>query len=276
MFIESECGWHAVDAGDLARRAHRDACGGMLTQAAGLHRAGVMKNDRDHGSEAAADPHPPTRSRPEFDLISKRHTTRTAPACFGGCLLGVFACPAFRDTALRKIRLDRSALPAVRGCRHRGRAAVAPSAAVAVPGHRRHGAGAAGRHAEPGDDRRAGRSRSLVALMIPCRSCSRPFRALIGYRSDIHRSALGWLPRALHLEGHDAAVRGLRDHALRAVVLSGFEEAADAPAWIGHSAAALAFLLVGAGVAYGADRGAGAPPPTWIRGEEGPAQGRGG
>ena len=32
------------------------------------------------------------------------------------------------------------------------------------------------------------------------------------------------------------------------LVLSGYQEAADAPAWIGQSAAALAFPLVGAGV----------------------------
>ena len=40
----------------------------------------------------------------------------------------------------------------------RGAAACAPAAAVAVPGVRRHGDGAAGRHAEPRDDRRARRA----------------------------------------------------------------------------------------------------------------------
>jgi hypothetical protein len=56
----------------------------------------------------------------------------------------------------------------------------------------------------------------LVALMVALPLVFAPFRALIGYRSDVHRSALGWRRVPLHLDRHAAAVRRLRDHALRA------------------------------------------------------------
>jgi BCD family chlorophyll transporter-like MFS transporter len=43
-----------------------------------------------------------------------------------------------------------------------------------------------------------------------------PFRALIGFKSDTHKSALRLAARALYLERHPAAVRRLRHHAVRA------------------------------------------------------------
>jgi len=89
---------------------------------------------------------------------------------------------------------------------------------------------------------------SLVALMISLPLVFAPFRALIGYRSDIHRSALGWRRVPYIWKGTMLQFGGFAIMPFALLVLSGFEEAADAPAWIGHSAAALAFLLVGAGV----------------------------
>jgi hypothetical protein len=57
---------------------------------------------------------------------------------------------------------------------------------------------------------------TLVGVMLALPLVFAPFRALIGFRSDIHKSGARLAPRPLHLEGHDAAIRRLRDHALRA------------------------------------------------------------
>jgi len=89
---------------------------------------------------------------------------------------------------------------------------------------------------------------SLVAVMIALPLVFAPFRALIGYRSDIHRSALGWRRVPYIWKGTMLQFGGFAIMPFALLVLSGFEEAADAPVWIGQSAAALAFLLVGAGV----------------------------
>ena len=90
--------------------------------------------------------------------------------------------------------LDRSdALPAV--CRRcdDGSAARPPAAAVAVPGVRRPGRRAADRHVQPGDDRGAGRlGAGWSSLMVSMPLVFAPFRALVGFRSDTHRSVLGW------------------------------------------------------------------------------------
>jgi BCD family chlorophyll transporter-like MFS transporter len=50
-------------------------------------------------------------------------------------------------------------------------------------------------------------SAALVALMVSLPVLYAPLRTLIGFRSDTHRSALGWRPRALHLARHADAVR---------------------------------------------------------------------
>ena len=72
-----------------------------------------------------------------------------------------------------------------------------------------------------------------------------PFRALIGF---VGHSPLGarLAAGALYLDGHAAAVRRLRHHAVRAARAVGRH--GDGPAVIGHIGAALAFLLVGAGL----------------------------
>lgn len=89
---------------------------------------------------------------------------------------------------------------------------------------------------------------SLVGLMISLPLIFAPFRALIGYRSDTHQSALGWRRVPYIWKGTMLQFGGFAIMPFALLVLSGFEQAADAPAWIGQGAAALAFLLVGAGV----------------------------
>lgn len=93
-----------------------------------------------------------------------------------------------------------------------------------------------------------GVSATLVGVMIALPLVFAPFRALIGYRSDIHKSALGWRRVPYIWKGTMLQFGGFAIMPFALLVLSGFEEAADAPLWIGHSSAALAFLLVGAGV----------------------------
>ncbi|NKX46212.1 PucC family protein [Roseicyclus persicicus] len=89
---------------------------------------------------------------------------------------------------------------------------------------------------------------TLVAVMISLPLLFAPFRAFIGYRSDIHRSALGWRRVPYIWKGTMLQFGGFAIMPFALLVLSGFEQAAHAPAWIGQASAALAFLLVGAGV----------------------------
>lgn len=89
---------------------------------------------------------------------------------------------------------------------------------------------------------------SLVSIMLALPLVFAPFRALIGYRSDTHRSALGWRRIPYIWKGTMLQFGGFAIMPFALLVLSGFGEAHDAPLWIGHGAAALAFLLVGAGV----------------------------
>ena len=56
----------------------------------------------------------------------------------------------------------------------------------------------------------------LVALMLSLPLLFAPLRALIGFRSDHASLGARLAARALHLVRHDAAVRRLRDHAVRA------------------------------------------------------------
>ncbi|MBO6601851.1 MAG: PucC family protein [Roseicyclus sp.] len=89
---------------------------------------------------------------------------------------------------------------------------------------------------------------SLVGIMISLPLVFAPFRALIGFRSDIHKSALGWRRVPYIWKGTMLQFGGFAIMPFALLVLSGYGEAVDAPAWIGLSSAALAFLLVGAGV----------------------------
>lgn len=89
---------------------------------------------------------------------------------------------------------------------------------------------------------------SLVAIMIALPVLFAPFRALIGFKSDTHRSAIGWRRTPYIWKGTLFQFGGFAIMPFALLVLSGYAEAATAPLWIGHGSAALAFLLVGAGV----------------------------
>jgi MFS transporter, BCD family, chlorophyll transporter len=89
---------------------------------------------------------------------------------------------------------------------------------------------------------------TLVAVMLALPLVFAPFRALIGYKSDTFRSALGLRRAPFIFKGTMLQFGGFAIMPFALLVLSGFGEAHDAPRWIGLGAAALAFLLVGAGV----------------------------
>lgn len=89
---------------------------------------------------------------------------------------------------------------------------------------------------------------SLVGLMVALPLVFAPFRALIGFRSDTHRCELGWRRVPFIWNGTLLQFGGFAIMPFALLVLAGKLEAANAPVWIGLCSAALAFLLVGAGV----------------------------
>ena len=89
---------------------------------------------------------------------------------------------------------------------------------------------------------------TLVAGMLALPLVFAPFRTLIGFRSDTHVSALGWRRVPYIWKGTLYQFGGFAIMPFALLVLSGYGEAVDAPRWVGLSSAALAFLLVGAGV----------------------------
>jgi BCD family chlorophyll transporter-like MFS transporter len=89
---------------------------------------------------------------------------------------------------------------------------------------------------------------SLVGIMISLPLLFAPFRALIGFRSDTHRSALGWRRVPFMYKGAMVQFGGLAIMPFALLVLSGQGNASAAPAWIGELAAGVSFLLVGAGL----------------------------
>jgi MFS transporter, BCD family, chlorophyll transporter len=93
-----------------------------------------------------------------------------------------------------------------------------------------------------------GVSAALVSVMLSLPLLFAPFRALIGYRSDTHRSVLGWKRVPFIWKGTLIQFGGLAIMPFALLVLSGGGNASQWPAWIGHAGAALAFLLVGAGL----------------------------
>lgn len=90
-----------------------------------------------------------------------------------------------------------------------------------------------------------GVSAGLVALMIALPLLFAPFRALLGFRSDTHRSWLGWRRVPYLWVGTLLQFGGLAIMPFALILLSGDSQG---PAWIGQAGAALAFLLVGAGM----------------------------
>ena len=90
-----------------------------------------------------------------------------------------------------------------------------------------------------------GAASSVVALMVALPLLFAPFRVLIGHRSDHHRSALGWRRVPYIWIGSMLQFGGLAIMPFALLVMSGD---GHGPAWIGTVAAALAFLMVGAGM----------------------------
>ncbi len=89
---------------------------------------------------------------------------------------------------------------------------------------------------------------TLVGLMISLPLIAAPFRAVIGFRSDHHRSKLGWRRVPFIWMGTLIQFGGLSIMPFALLVLSGQGQSSHAPAWVGQVAAAIAFLLVGAGL----------------------------
>ena len=111
--------------------------------------------------------------------------------------------------------LPRPALHALRGRRDAGFAADAPTSPFAFPDFGRHDAGPARRHPQSRHDRRVGRSRhrcrghDRAAAVV--RTVPGPDRIQVGHAP----LRTGVAARAVHLEGHVAAVRRFCHHALR-------------------------------------------------------------
>ncbi len=89
---------------------------------------------------------------------------------------------------------------------------------------------------------------TLVAMMVALPVLYAPMRALIGYRSDTHRSALGWRRVPFIWMGTLIQFGGLAVMPVALLVLGGGGNAAAWPTWVGQAGAAVAFLLVGAGL----------------------------
>jgi BCD family chlorophyll transporter-like MFS transporter len=89
---------------------------------------------------------------------------------------------------------------------------------------------------------------SLVALMVALPVLYAPMRALIGFRSDTHRSALGWRRVPFIWMGTLIQFGGLAVMPFALLVLGGRGESGAWPAWVGQAGVALAFLAVGAGL----------------------------
>ena len=86
---------------------------------------------------------------------------------------------------------------------------------------------------------------SLVAFMVSLPLMFAPLRALVGFRSDTHRSVLGWRRVPYLWFGTLLQFGGLSIMPFALIVLSGDT---TAPPVVGELAAALAFLLVGVGM----------------------------
>jgi BCD family chlorophyll transporter-like MFS transporter len=89
---------------------------------------------------------------------------------------------------------------------------------------------------------------SLVGVMLALPLVFAPFRALIGFHSDNHQSALGWRRVPFIWKGSLAQFGGFALMPFALLVLAGQGESGILPDWVGQFSAAIAFLLVGAGV----------------------------
>ena len=85
----------------------------------------------------------------------------------------------------------------------------------------------------------------IVAVMLALPLLAAPFRALVGFRSDAHRSVLGWRRVPYLWFGTLLQFGGFAIMPFALLILSGDT---TGPIVIGQAAAALAFVLVGAGL----------------------------
>ncbi|NJM82046.1 MAG: PucC family protein [Tabrizicola sp.] len=86
----------------------------------------------------------------------------------------------------------------------------------------------------------------VVATMIAIPVLVAPFRALLGHRSDTHRSAIGWKRVPYLWFGSLWQMGGLAVMPFALIVLSGDQTLG--PDWAGEVLAALAFLMTGVGL----------------------------
>ncbi|UEM22865.1 BCD family MFS transporter [Skermanella mucosa] len=85
----------------------------------------------------------------------------------------------------------------------------------------------------------------LVAVMVALPLVFAPLRALVGFRSDNHRSVLGWRRVPYIWFGTLIQFGGFAIMPFALIILSGDS---TTPTYAGHAGAALAFLMVGAGL----------------------------
>jgi BCD family chlorophyll transporter-like MFS transporter len=85
----------------------------------------------------------------------------------------------------------------------------------------------------------------IVAAMLALPLVSAPLRTLIGFRSDNHRSVLGWRRVPYIWFGTMLQFGGFAIMPFALLLLSGDT---TQPMWVGQAGAALAFLMVGAGL----------------------------
>ena len=85
----------------------------------------------------------------------------------------------------------------------------------------------------------------LVAVMVSIPLIFAPFRAVVGFRSDTHKSVLGWRRVPYIWMGTLLQFGGFAIMPFALIVLSGDS---NAPPIVGQAAAGLAFLLIGAGL----------------------------
>lgn len=85
----------------------------------------------------------------------------------------------------------------------------------------------------------------LVAVMVALPLVFAPFRALVGFKSDNHRSVLGWRRVPYIWLGTLLQFGGLAIMPFALILLSGDTHW---PMWFSYLASALAFILVGAGM----------------------------
>ena len=88
----------------------------------------------------------------------------------------------------------------------------------------------------------------VVSVMVALPLLFAPARALIGFRSDHHRSELGWRRVPYIWLGSMLQFGGFSIMPFALLVLAGAGQSLQAPGWVGQLGAGLAFLLVGAGM----------------------------